>query len=294
MKYSFMLFGFCLTACSESDINLSELPVIEAEYTLPQGKSDADDYIVEFYRKYGTYILYEFDDADLKWAQSDVNNAWNNYEFTSANPHYVETMVDFLQENVFRFYPDKFLSSELPYKIFLLSTLKYNQSPTLEDVRIVGTQMAISNCSESLETIVNDPDKKTKLKNKLHSVLWTRWYRLFDIPEEFYKVSTYSFGPASSDPSEWNYARTMGFIADADGKEWSTFDPWPDTALDENEDLNAYLDGMRNRTSQEWEKDLSYPLIKRKYDILRNYFQTQFGFDIQAIGNANKTEQTTN
>lgn len=292
--FGFCLIGFCLTACSERDIDPSDLPVIDTEYTLPQGKSDADDYIVEFYEKYGTYILYEFEEADLKWVQSDVNNLWNNFKYTSADPQYVALMVDFLQENVFRFYPDAFLSKELPYKIFLLATLKHNEYSNYEDVRIVGTQMAISNCAESLETIVNDPAKSMKLKNRLQSILWSNWLYLFDIPAEFYKTSTYSSGQASTDPSAWNYTRTMGFIADNEGKEWSTVDPWPDTKLSKIQDLHSYLDGMRNRTSEEWENDLSYPLVKHKYDVLRNYFKTHFGFDIQAIGDANDRRQTTN
>lgn len=44
---------------------------------------------------------------------------------------------------------------------------------------------------------------------------------------------------------------------------------------------------MRNRTSEEWAEDLTYPLVKKKYDILRNYFLEKFNFDIQKIGDAN-------
>lgn len=32
--------------------------------------------------------------------------------------------------------------------------------------------------------------------------------------------------------------------------------------------------------------DLQYPLVKKKYDLLRNYFIKNYGVDIQKIGDA--------
>ena len=50
------------------------------------------------------------------------------------------------------------------------------------------------------------------------------------------------------------------------------------------DDLKAFLNGMVGRTSEQWKVELEYPLVKKKYDILRNYLLRTYGFDIQAIG----------
>lgn len=287
LKYGFGILGFCLTACSESEIDLSSIPTIDTEYTLPQGKSDADDRIVNTYEKYGTYILYEFTEADMKWMQSDVHNDWRDYRYTPAQTEYVGIIMDCLEDYVFRFYPEPFLARALPYKIFLTATL--SQDGLFADMRILSSQMVISNCSEVINTLLETEAGRIAFKNKIQSTFWASWIGMFSIPKEFYEVSGY-LTVASANPSDWNYARTLGFVANADGTEWSTKDPWPNSTLNNQSDLQAYLVGMRNRTSEDWAEDLTYPLVKEKYDILRTYFQDQFGFDIQAIGDANRTE----
>ena len=68
------------------------------------------------------------------------------------------------------------------------------------------------------------------------------------------------------------------------GNEWSTRVNWPSRTLNETDDLKAFLNGMVGRTSEQWESDLEYPLVKKKYDILRNYLLETYDFDIQVIG----------
>ena len=41
------------------------------DYILPQGKSPADNRIVELYNQYGTYILYEYTERDFNWSQME-------------------------------------------------------------------------------------------------------------------------------------------------------------------------------------------------------------------------------
>ena len=37
-----------------------------------------------------------------------------------------------------------------------------------------------------------------------------------------------------------------------------------------------------------WATYLTYPLVKRKHDILQEHFMETYGIDLQAIGNANE------
>ena len=47
----------------------------------------------------------------------------------------------------------------------------------------------------------------------------------------------------------------------------------------------SFITWLLTRSSEEWKEDLTWPLVKKKYDILRNWTQEEFGFDIQSIGN---------
>ena len=283
--YGLILMAAGIFACAE-DKSIGNIPELTGEYVLPQGHSSADDRIVEVFDKWGTYILYEYTDADLRWLQVDVNDQWNGYEYTDPDTLYVDEMMDFLQKAWFDFYPDSFHQAFMPKKVFLTSELKFVDDYMGElfyDAQMSGTQIVISHCNESLVEMT-DAEKRV-LKNQLQSALWGAWLNDFEIPEAFYEVSSYSM-VASSNPSDWNYAREMGFIADEGGSEWSTMDPYPSTTLNKNWDLQSFLIALRNRTEEEWAEDLTYPLVKQKYDILRNYFQENFQFDIQKIGNA--------
>ena len=42
---------------------------------------------------------------------------------------------------------------------------------------------------------------------------------------------------------------------------------------------------MISRTSDEWASDLTYPLVKKKYDILQNYFLKTYNVNLKNIGN---------
>lgn len=283
--YGLILMITGIFACAE-DNHVGDIPELTAEYVLPQGHSSADTRIVEIFENWGTYILYEYSEADLQWLQVEVNNMWNGYEFTAPDTLYVDEMMDFLEKAWFQFFPNEFHQKFMPYKVFLASELKYVDSyygtETEYSVRIVGSHMIIAHCSDELANMTNE--EKIMFKQNIQDALWTSWLNELDIPDEFYEVSNYSV-IASANPEDWNYARGLGFIADEDGVEWSTQDPWPSTALSEYADLDTFVSGMCNRTSEEWEEDLAYPLVKQKYDILRDYFLDSHAFDIQAIGN---------
>ena len=148
--YWLMFVALGMLACAE-DSKLGEIPSLTQEYTLPQGNSPADDRIVDLHDKYGTFVLYEYIEADLKWLQVDVNNTWGDYEYTQPNPLYAGNVLDLLGECWFRFYPAEFHEKFMPYKIFLTSTLKYvsfTGAETMMNSRVVQTQMVVSHCSE--------------------------------------------------------------------------------------------------------------------------------------------------
>lgn len=248
------------------------------DYILPQGKSPADNRIVELYNQYGTYILYEYTERDFNWSQMEGSSS--DYTYTKADPLYAGEMLDLLNEVWFSLYPVDFHRKYMPYKIFLATALRYGSSAQFKDVRAMNGQIAVSYCSDTLKKM--SVGTKLSLKINLQQGLWEKWIDKINFPEEFFALSDYSKA-ANTTPSSPDYARNRGFVAN-NGNEWSTRVNWPSRTLNKMDDLKAFLNGMVGRTSEQWKVELEYPLVKKKYDILRNYLLRTYGFDIQAIG----------
>ena len=270
-----------LLACSGND----DVDVIEPwgeEYELPQGKSDADDRIVDYYEKFGTYILYEYSDLDFDFEISTTA------QYELPDPTYVGDMLDFLEEVWFNFYSAEFHKHFMPLKIILTKYVGYEDPFTeqliLDYVYYGSNSIAIGYCSDVLYEFT--PETKLEFKNALSRQLWTRWCSHLNIPDDFYAVSDYS-RVAVADPSSLDYVRERGFVMNYSfnpPSEWAMSLDYLTGRLNESTDLMSFLIGMTVRTSADWEEDLKYPLVKQKYDILRNWIQETFGFDLQKVG----------
>ena len=279
----FLSFWTCLLfACSGNDeVDVIE-PWEEMEYELPQGKSDADDRIVEYYEQFGTYILYEYSYLDF---------LFECYEklYELPDPVYVGDMLNFLEEIWFDFYSAEFHKQFMPLKIMLakyLGTEDYYDGSLVLDFIVYRRTPAIviGYCSDTLRKLT--PATKLELKNELQVTLWQKWYPNLNVPEEFYAVSDYS-RVAVTDPSSEDYARNRGFVANhmsSTPREWCTSLDYQTGRLRESYDLMYFLIAMVVRTSADWAEDLKWPLVKQKYDILRDWIQETYGFDLQKVG----------
>ncbi len=274
--YIWMLLACVLTACSGNDDVDYVAPWTE-EYELPQGKSDADDRIVDYYNRYGSYILYEYSLIDFRYEVDE----YSFYNFKLPDPAYVGNMLDLLEDIWFDFYPDEFHKKYMPLKIMLTENMTYENSARYYFTLTGESAVGIGWCSDTLREIT--PTTKLEFKNELQGALWEIWTGKLEFPEEFFAVSDYSIA-ADDDPASENYARKRGFVAEEWDYEWSMVTDWETGMLDEQKDLKSFLTAMITRTSAEWKADLQYPLVREKYDILRNWIQKTYGFDLQKIG----------
>ncbi|KIO43259.1 hypothetical protein DMB45_12465 [Sanguibacteroides justesenii] len=281
--YLMLLIALCGVGCvDDKEIGNVELPKVD--YILPQGESPADDRVVELYEKYNTYFLYKFTKRDLEWSQVE-NVIKMTYEYEEGDPQYVGNMLNFLNEVWFRFYSEEFHKKNMSYKVFLCSKLQTYDDFWEEYVDhdyVVGTNwMAINNCSEKILNM--SASQKLTYKNSLAKALWIGWIQkeIIKIPDEFFVVSDYS-KVANNDPASPDYGGTRGFVKGE--YEWTWYS-YP-SALKPANDWNAYIYRMLTKTSAQWADDLQYPLVKKKYDLLRNYFIKNYGVDIQKIGDA--------
>ena len=282
--YIITLCCLCYMACAE-DKEIGEIAPLSPVYTLPQGKSPADDRIVELHSQYGTYILYEYSQLDFVYGFSTSYS----YLYTLPDPQYVGDMLDLLEKIWFQYYPQEFHKKYMPYKILLADSLILQQSGQLK-LKYLNTGenvMAIGYCSDTLRKM--SAATKLAFKNELHKQLWNIWtYSSMEFPDEFFKVSDYS-SPASKDNTSENYARARGFIKNLStvfNSEWSTASYLTDLKDYLKTDLYTFMLAMTTRTSEAWATDIAYPLVKKKYDILQEYFLEKYNINLKQIGDA--------
>lgn len=209
---SMAVIFLALTACSkEAPINPTEN--IPAAYTFPQGKSSADARIVELYQKYGSYFLYEYRDADVKWTESGTSG--DAYLVTQPNPIYVEGMLDLLDDTWFKLYNDNFLKLTIPYRVFLADSVYIVFPPEKYPLtsRAISGQIAISQTNQFLADL--SAEDKRAFMHSLQRNLWNGIIESGKIkfPEKFFTISRYNEN-ATSDPADDNYFRKRGFVGD--------------------------------------------------------------------------------
>ena len=264
-----------LTACSEDDA-IGYVPPLEPDYVLPTGTA-VDDTIAMYYERYGSYILYKYTDLEFYY-ESNVDPDWDSYE--SADPLYVGDMLSLLKEIWFDFYPTEFHQKYMPYRIFLASRLiEFDE----EIFALVGTNaLYVGSCSEVLKNLA--PEDKLEYKKILQRLLWSKWGLVMDIPEDFVQVSDY-ITPLDDDSEQ---ARNRGFLSgffdDGEEYEWSSELNYYSQKELEQRDFCSFLIHMTTSTSSELAQDLSYPLVKKKYDILKEWFNKKYGIDLQKVG----------
>lgn len=119
------------TGCSYSEDSL-EPSGVKTSYQVPQGIHDYDQVIVNFYQKYGSYLLYKFSDKDAYWtpsgwvygkATTESDAGQTGYAVTPADENYVGQQLELINKAWFSRYNDKILSKLLPVKILLCSEI---------------------------------------------------------------------------------------------------------------------------------------------------------------------------
>ncbi len=258
----------CCMACSE-DKEIGKVAPLTMAYELPQGKSTADDRIVELYNQYGMFIVYDYKNRDFIY-----DNPLESYTYELPDPLYVQDMMDLLEDIWFGFYSEKLHQKTLPYQIFLAKELM-NYDDQSVFVVFGNFSMAFGRCSDEIRNMT--PGEKLALKNELQSTLWwRRWIygKVIEVPEAFYEVSNYDIKTTNRDESAENYYKAEGFISYIDGL---TF---------KNEDIEAFIKGMVTWTSERWAEEFKWPLVKKKYDILRDYYLKNYDIDLKKVGDA--------
>lgn len=276
-----ILASFCLlfTACGDEE-NLSPTERPESGYFVPQGNNDYDDRIVKWKEDANFFILYKFEDKDIRWRYS----AWadtSEVKYTLADANYINRQLDLIEQNFLNFYSVDLLREGMPLKLLLLGYLDDNMNYThRRNIYSNFDSYAIAWGDQSIETMT--AAEKRKFKTEVNQAFL---FRLVDkgivqIPEAFSSVSVYD--------DEYYYRKDMyklGFLGlNQAANPTRDFKKYIEVIIG---NPKSYLESpSSNYSTHEGILDPGKDengLIKRKYNALIDYF-TSLGIDLQGIG----------
>lgn len=285
--YMVMVVSLC-TSCAGNDDDLGKIEVPGSDYTLPQGKdAAADEVIVSWYQKYGSYFLYDFTEKDFQWSQVNSNTLGDEaYRYTPISTDKITGLLTAIQHGWLDFYTEDFLKKSLPYKVLLVDEVQAEESVgwfgkewVTKPSRHIANQMAIGVLSDDWANLSASQKRAFKSYVQTDFLLYCVEQGVVSIPAEFYAVSDYNAKLGWDKTSE--DARAAGFVYDPQTVlEWSL-----EGTITKSADANAFIASLVYRTEEEWSSDLKYDFVKRKYDILVAAFEAA-GIDIKRIGNA--------
>ena len=272
-------------------------------YQLPQGNASFDAEILNLFQKYDSYILYKFSDIDFNYQLSynlanppvgTLSAVTGPVVMRGGDSIAIQSALDFINTYWFSFYPEDFKKKYLPQKILLaglIYTTRWNGTTKIYDTpRVNPYTIPIEGVDHitlpKIDTaFISYPlASKLLLKAKLNSLFLKHlMYPLINtipapvpVPADFFKVSDYSVGGLTP-ALKYKY----GFDTILVGSRAPTLIV----------DMVGFLDSICAKSKSQLDANMLNPnvdvlgLTRRKYDLLVNYFKTNYNVDIQAIGN---------
>ena len=253
-------------------------------YSVPQGNHPFDDQIVDFYKKYGSYILYKFDKGDYTW---NLTSSLNMYA-TQADENKLPDALNFTFDYIFAAYSENALKKLLPYKIILPGSL-YNLTPTTNGKYDTAwtSPVLVTNGFNFVTLAIADtitrmtPDAKKLLRANFNFFLWKRALsqQSIEYPTGFTALINYS----GANPGTYKDYGMLGMfpLFTANQSWWTPV-----------EDMLYYIREITSKTSAQFAATYFTTaadpkgLIRKKYDMITTYYKTRYGLDLQAMGDA--------
>ncbi len=317
IRNTLFIMALCtgIAACAGDGEEIGAPIEITPEYELPQkGASDAANArILNYYNKYGSYVVYDFSNKDAWWLQVTGNSqsGGRTYHATTGDFSNVDAMLDYIEDIWLKYFSDDFLKKGgMPYRVFLADSVYMKRDwddgtfmITTQNYAINGNGLIIGGMNQ-----VSTMDATTKKARKieLFTALWA-YYRaqgLLSIPNEFYAETDYVTKPTMT-KGQWGYEytaddiaalRNRGFMPKYSQYGYSvydeiymkysdTYDTW--NGKSDNDirilDYDYYMTQILNATDEAVADYLAYPAVKKKWDCLINFYKTNYSIDLRAI-----------
>lgn len=295
-----------LTACKKKE-GLLVPSDSENIYSLPQGTAAFDQTILDYYNKYGTYILYKFTEKDAYWTPTGwkkpvmaASGAWSTgAEVNQSDVAYIPAQLALMQSKWFGFYTDKFLKKFLPTKILLCSKVDSISSTAVFPAPVTyiknAKKVAAFYNYDNIQINYGDATINTMTIAEQRQFLYKA--NLIFIQSMIARGQT---TPTTEFATSADYVTAMTTYAQSYGKGIIV----PYNAASAQLDWNAYMTAMVSYSTVQLNtstvitdatligilnatKDTNGQ-IKKRYNIVRNYYINEYGVDLQLIGNATR------
>ena len=306
-----LLLIFAAACYDEKDLKPSG---VTSSYSVPQGTRDYDDAIVDIYNRYGVYLLYKYTDKDTYWTPSGWmdgalgETGKSGYIIAPVDENYVGEQVELIQDAWFDTYSDEFLKEFLPIKIMLCSDIdsvymvwdfsSYPFKQVYEGKKVKAWYNYDNICVSYGSEAVTQMTKADSLafRHKMNQTLIESMIgRKKSVPlKEFEEITNYQTDNINymSASNLWKLGvpRSVSYNVTVEN-DWKSFLLMMVTFSEEFLTRTPEYNSDWDYTMQNWDgilnpvKDVN-GLLKKRYDIVRNYFIENYNMDLQKIGNA--------
>lgn len=306
-----LLLVFAAACYDEKDLEPSG---VTSSYSVPQGTHDYDDVIVDIYNRYGSCLLYKYTDKDTYWTPSGWmdgalgETGKSGYIVTRADENYVGEQVGLIQKVWFASYSDEFLKEFLPIKIMLCSDIDsvsmvwdFSSFPfkqIYEGKKVKAWYNYDNICVSYGSEAVTQMTKADSLafRHKMNQTLIESMIgRKKSVPlKEFEEITNYQTDGigymTASNLWKLGVPRSVSYNVTVEN-DWKSFLLMMVTFSEEFLTRTPEYNSDWDYTMQNWDgilnpvKDVN-GLLKKRYDIVRNYFIENYNMDLQKIGNA--------
>jgi len=265
---------------------------VYGDHTLPQGDHAYDADIVAFYKKYNTLILYKYKSRDIYWNvnrsiepyyDEPTNYTSSGYLYTPPDENYIQPLLELMNTQFFNYFPDELLKKNLPRKIYLMDKYMYvsfgtgrpeQQAKTYYKGALGFDYLAVTGASPDIINIT--PAQKRAFRGDLTYLFLQQLVNNGTIPRlaAFSNLTNYALAMPT-----WDLRYGNGIII------WEQRTP--------NLDWDAYLkvlltmtDSQLKATGGFWNPAIDNKgTIRKKSDVMINYFKTNYNIDLRAIAN---------
>ncbi|MBB6237942.1 hypothetical protein HDC90_002568 [Pedobacter sp. AK013] len=295
-----------VSSCKKAEESLTPSGV-NMIYTLPQGNNSFDQTIVNYYNNYGSYLLYKFTERDAYWTPtgwrrptpSDAPSPWTGTDVAAADPNAVAAQLDLLDKSLFKLYPKSFLKEFMPVKLLLCSKVDsiyttYVFTPVYTPTRNAKKIPAFYSYDNIYINYGDATVNQMSAAEKLFFLARVNQVFFQSINDRGLIKATNDF-ILSADYSSSNASQAVAYgkgivgtyISSSATTDWAAY-VMAMVTLSEADlnrsvpNTNTSLVGILNPT-----KDTN-GLIKKRYNLVRNYFINTYQVDPQVIGNKSR------
>lgn len=295
-----------LTSCVKEE-KLTPTDLTE-KYPMTMGSNMADFFRYNFFNRYQTKILFDFDKRDYWYAMSAVSTATDSIDVFRyvTDTAKQRRAVEFLNAQWLLFYPQSLKQKYLPQYIFTVDRLlDYNSSgTTVDSAKYFKTNgfnnITITGFGDRMDTM--SLSTKARLRNELnfgflYHLIYLKNKNFF--PQEFFDVSALKYGlsPRDSSSTVYNdYLRNgllppTGVTYPGVTYPGTTTNFSTTTYQSQDQDVSQYLRMITLQNDAFVNTIINNPnaaKVKQKYLILVQFF-TSLGIDIRSLNNYNSS-----